>query len=992
MPSEVRRRDALALDSAIRYNGAAFGGVWVMRLRSVGFLGVALFLAACGGGSVADIASLIDTTVKPETVKAGETAAVTCHVKDWNGNDVPTDTTVDLTAPKDAPATAYTWKDTDKTIVPTLVGDYTFACRVVGQDDELDKTPATLHVTVGDAAKIIATVSKTPVPAGIPADVTCVVQDAFGNVIDTPTVVDPLDNLDIADHVVSSKKVGDYALTCSAPDLTATVEKTAAPFQVQPGDPAKIVITADPDNPVYAIADQVTVTYKVVDQYDNEIPNVAGQLVAPVGAGLKDLGSSKYEFEAEGAYVFTVTLATPWDGLTASKTLLCDQSGPAITLFCPQRGQTFQEGEVLAAPCNQTVKGGELVVKGQVTDISGVSGVTVNGETVTVAPDGTFEFPVISVHGLNVLIVTAADPFGHASRTTRGWYFSKAYLPVAKDSKLVPDLVIGEGAAMFLGQAVLDDGDHDPAHLNDIATILEVVLGGLDLNSLIGSALKIPSIDLPNVINYQVLNVAGVQLALQGGIKIDFTIKDIKVSTPQIAIQCREGGVSVSIALGISAAVDVAAQLNLTGTAAYSGNTQTFDVLNPTATTGATLAITNLAVLMDIDIDKQPGQDVQIAGKSFKLTIQGIDFQLLNSLKFDLGKVFGINLGVVDLSQFVGTVSDFIAKNVTDPLLNLLTAGLSAIIQPIVTPLIGDLLKQVFAMLNIDTTFTIPAILSLPATPLEIAVNPSSIVFHGEPADPAKDPPAGGRIGLNAGTRTDKGVTLQTEQTPPVGDPMLGAILYAQCDGTDPDPVLFSFQDTPALQVGLKYDMLNEALFMIWWSGMINHQLDLSSLLSGVAGGALPISGLMVTPNLLLPPIIDDCKERKLSIQLGDAYLDATFTLINLDAHIGIWLQVRASAELNAAGTKLTIKIDKLDYFETEIIDIGQNMGDMLSAITDLIPSLLGQIEGKEFSFDIPSIPIGGLIPGMPAGAAIQLGNLASYSDNGMFVFGGDLQ
>ena len=52
MPSEVRRRDALALDSAIRYNGAAFGGVWVMRLRSVGFLGVALFLAACGGGKV----------------------------------------------------------------------------------------------------------------------------------------------------------------------------------------------------------------------------------------------------------------------------------------------------------------------------------------------------------------------------------------------------------------------------------------------------------------------------------------------------------------------------------------------------------------------------------------------------------------------------------------------------------------------------------------------------------------------------------------------------------------------------------------------------------------------------------------------------------------------------------------------------------------------------------------------------------------------------
>ncbi len=961
-----------------------------MRLRSIGILGVTLVLAACGGGSVADIASLIDTTVKPDTVKAGDTATVTCHVKDWNGNDVPTDTTVDLTAPKDVAAASYTWKDTDKTIVPTVVGDYTFACRVVGQDDEIDKTPATLHVTAGDAAKVIATVSKSPVPAGTPADVTCVVQDAYGNVITTPTIVDPLTNLDIADHVVSSKKAGDYDVTCSAPDITTTVEKTAARFEVQPGDPVKVVITADPDNPVYAIADQVTVTYKVLDQYDNEVPNITGQLVAPVGAGLKDLGGSKYEFEAEGAYVFTVTLDAPWAGLTASKTLLCDQSGPAIALMCPARGQTFQEGEVLPTPCDQTVKGGVLTVKGQVTDISGVDGVTVNGEAVTLAPDGTFEYPVTSVHGLNVLIVTAADKFGHASRTTRGWYYSKAYVPMTKDSKIA-DLIVGEGAAMFLGQAVLDDGDHDPAHLNDIATILEVVLGGLDLNSLIGSALQIPSIDLPNVINYQVLNVAGVQLALQGGIKIDFTIKDIKVSTPQIAIQCREGGVKVTIGLGLAAAVDVAAQLNLSGQATFGGQTQTVGLLNPTASTGATLAIGQLQVVLDIDIDKQPGQDVQISGKDFQLNITGVDFQLLNSLKFDLGQLFGINLGVVDLSQFVGSISSFIAQNVTDPLINLLMSGLSAIIEPIVTPLIGDLLKQVFGMLNIDTTFTIPAILSLPPTPLEIAVNPSSIVFHGPSSDP-KAPPAGGRIGLNAGTRTDKGVTLQTEQTPPVGDPFMGSILYAQCDGTDPDPVLFSFQNTPAMQIGLKYDMLNEALAMIWWSGMINHQLDLSSLLSGVAGGGLPISGLMVTPNLLLPPIIDDCKERKLSIQVGDAYLDATFTLINLDAHIGIWLQVRASAELNAAGTKLTIKIDKLDYFETEIIDIGQNMGDMLGAITGLIPSLLGQIEGKEFSFDIPSIPIGGLIPGMPAGAAIQLGNLASYSNNGMFVFGGDLQ
>ena len=920
---------------------------------------------------------VVDTTVAPGTVRAGETATVACHVTDRDGNDVAADTAVDVTGPEGAGG-SYTWNDADRNFIATRVGDYAFACRVPGQDDEVDRTPASLHVTPGDAAKTVASVGKSPVPAGVPADVTCVVQDAYGNRIDTPTVVDPLGHLDVADHGVSSKTVGDYDVTCSAPDAAGTVAKTSARFEVQPGDPARIVMTADPDNPVYAIGDEVTVTYKVVDAYDNEVPDIAGQLDAPAGAGLTALGGGKVRFEAEGVYVFGARLDAPWDGLTASKTLLCDASGPTLTLACPERGQTFQDGQVLPKPCDQALKGGVLTVKGKVSDPAGLGEVTVNGEPVAVAADGTFEFPVTSVHGLNVLIVTAADKLGHATRTTRGWTYSKAYVPVTKDSKIA-DLIVGEGAALFLGQAALDDGDHDPAHLNDVATLLEVVLGGLDLNSLIGSSLQIPSIDLPNVINYQVLNVAGVQLALQGGIKMDFTIKDIQVSAPQIAIQCREGGISVSISFGMSAAVDVGAQLDLSGTATYGGNTQNVDVLNPTSTTGATLAITNLVAQLDIDIAKQPGQDVQIDSKDFKLTIQGIDFQLLNSLKFDLGKVFGINLGLVDLSQFVGNISSFIAQNVTNPLLNALTTALQASLESLIVPLVHDLLDQVFAMLNVDTTVTVPSVMGLPATPMEIAMNPTSIVFHGPGMGPHA-PPTGGRIGLNVGTRTDKGVDRD----------LLGSILYAQCDGTDPDPVLFTFQDAPAVQAGVKYDELNQALFMLWWSGMFHHPMDLSNLV-GSGGGALPISNLLVTPNLLLPPILDDCKAGKLAIQLGDAYLDATFKLIDLDAHVGIWLQVRAGAELNAAGARLVLKIDKVESFETEIIDLGQNLGDLLGTVTGLIPSLLGQIEGKEFSFDVAPTPIGGLIPGLPAGAAVQLGNLASYNDNGVIVFGGDL-
>jgi hypothetical protein len=719
----------------------------------------------------------------------------------------------------------------------------------------------------------------------------------------------------------------------------------------------------------------------VLDAYDNEIPDVPGTIDAPTGEGLKALGSGDYQFKAEGRYDFVATLDAPWEAITATRTLVCDMSPPVITILFPERGMTFTEGQVIPPPGDQTVNKGVVMVKGKVTDLaSSVAGMTVNGETVTPAADGTFQFPVTSKHGLNVLVVTAADEFGHAARTTRGWYFSNAYLPVKKDSTL-QSLLIGEGAAMLLGQDALDDGDHDPAKLNDLATIVEVVLGGLDLKQLVGNA--IPSIDLPGVINVNLLSIGGFNLGLTGDVKVDIVITDIKLGAPHVTIQSREGGIAAGISFSpLSLSADVKVSLTLSGTVSQGGGGgQTFQLINPTATTGAAITVGTFGVDLDIDISKMPGQDVQIEAKNFHLTLEQIDIQLFNSLVFDLGSLLGlINLPTVDLSQLVGNVSSFIAQYVTNPVLNWLAGTLPGLIEPLITPLIGDLLKQVFDMLNIETQFAIPSLLGLPETQLGIAVNPSSIVFHG-PSSEADAPPAGGRIGLNAGTRTDKGVDR---------DP-LGSILYAQCDGTDPDPVLFEFQDTPAIQVGVKYDLINEALFMLWWSGMFNGTpIDISSLIGDSL--PLPIEGLTATPKLLLPPILDDCVERKQNLQLGDAYIELKGFLINLEMDLGIWLQVRAAAEITASGSSITLKIDKLAAFETEIIDLNQNMADMLGAIEGLIPSLLGQIEGQEFSFDIPSIPIDGLIPGIPAGTAITLGNLTSYSDHGVFAFGGDLQ
>jgi hypothetical protein len=59
--------------------------------------------------------------------------------------------------------------------------------------------------------------------------------------------------------------------------------------------------------------------------------------------------------------------------------------------------------------------------------------------------------------------------------------------------------------------------------------------------------------------------------------------------------------------------------------------------------------------------------------------------------------------------------------------------------------------------------------------------------------------------------------------------------------------------------------------------------------------------------------------------------------------------------------------------------------------LTPMIPDLLNGISGQQFMFPIPAIPLDGLLPGIPAGTSLQLGNLDSAVETGVIRVGGDL-
>jgi hypothetical protein len=638
-----------------------------------------------------------------------------------------------------------------------------------------------------------------------------------------------------------------------------------------------------------------------------------------------------------------------------------------LTILFPERGMTLTGDPIIK-------------VRGTAIDAGGtVDFVTVNGVKVDVAEDGSFEHPFTSVHGLNGLVITAADPYGHGTRTTRGYYWSSAYVPVPPDAT-AKDVLIGEGAMVFLGQTALDDGDHDPAHIDDLATIFEVVLGGLDINSLLGQ-IPIPPINVPLSFQIPVVNAT-----FNGNLEIGVKIKELRIGKPRLDLTCRDGGVAAGIAfdplpeygdqkLSIALELTFTLHVGISVTNPADGQVYSLSLLDPSTTTGSRMGLSRFSIGLSIDIDKQPGKDITVEGKDFQLELKNPSIDVLETLVIDLGTLdlFGqqIALGKYDLSQFVGNLSDLLSQYVLDPVLGFITQPLIDLLEPLVTNLIGEGLKQVIGLLALDTTFEIPPLLGPDPIPLNIATNLSSVIFKAE----------GGRVGLNAATMTTKGV----ERDP------LGSILRAGCGGTDTEPILFEFQSTPEMQLGLRNDLVNEVLFSVWWSGLLSgSKIDASSLLGSDSG--LPIENLVITPNFLLPPILDDCEDRKEQIQVGDAYLDLTFNLLAQDVHLGVWLQVRATGGVAAKGNEIGIRIEDITYFEKEIIDLGGNMGDLLSMVDGLIPMLLDQIKGQEFFFPIPPIDLGGVIPGVPAGTAIQLGGFAAFTQAGVTIVGGDLQ
>ncbi|HOU53242.1 MAG TPA: hypothetical protein PLQ97_04875 [Myxococcota bacterium] len=900
---------------------------------------------ACEGGIIGGPSPTLDTLLDPTTVKAGDPFSVRCQVYGDGGREAPWPTVMSVAGP------GYVDFQEDHATA-TVVGTYTFTCRA--EDLGLvDAEPAVLEVVPADPARVETTVAPGTVKAGEPAQVTCTVLDRFGNRIpDAPTQVEPGEGILVEGFSVRGERVGTYPVICDVPDRE--VERVPSSLTVVPGDPVRLVVTARPDLKKYSIGSVVNIGWKVYDAFDNEVPDLPATVDtgdAP-GMPLVDASTHKYRFAREGRYRVNVTLLEPWQEIGNSKVLVCDTSAPSIEVLWPPRGHT-QTGDPA------------LTVRARVTDAgeSMIARVTVNGQPATQTPDGTWEATVIGTHGLNPVVVTAKDEWNYETFVTRGWYYSAGWKEVTPSTTL-DDAVLPESVLLHLGQRFLDDGDHDPSHPNDLATLVEILLG----NTVTQLVADLPpfSFPIPGIINATLLGVG-----LKGDLEIQVEVTDFALGAPRVDLDLQDGGIGTGITF---TPLFVGLRLTFIVHARAEGFGQSIPLLDPSVATSGSLTVGTLGLSLVMAIEKAPGGPLSAEGRDFQLTLQDVALSPVESLEITLGKIPGtsIDLGQVNLDWLVGGINGLLSQYVLNPLINLITQPLIDLLEPLVTRQIGGLLEQVLGMLNIRQTIPLPDLLGTGrSVDLGLALGLSSVQFTEDE----------GRLGLDLGF-------LTTKQLP--REPPLGSILRAQCDGAEGAATDYVFPADPSVQAGISHDALNQLLFALWWSGMFEGTFDLSALLQG-AGGGLPVDNLVVSPILYHPPILNDCGGSGQRLEIGDVFLDLSMDLLGNTQYLEVYLQLSMEADVVATGDQVGLRIGKVRTLEMEIYDVGGGLGDLLGMVQGLIPGLLKNIEGQQFTFPIPAIPLDGLVPGLPPGTSLQLGNLVGGVDRGLLRIGGDL-
>ena len=850
-------------------------------------------------------------------------------------------------------------------LVSTDAGD---SIRAVDVGDDGAKPP-------GSPFLVRATIEEEEVIAGTKVAVQCTVEDASGNSLDLETDIDSQIGYVIDGTSIVPTKADEYDITCSATGM-AGLEQLSDHLLVTAGPVASVTMQAKPDKQAYQVEDKVEVSGIAVDQYANPLQEIDVSVVAP--AELKEESDGKYTFLDQGIYTFQGKLPEPNDHVSGELSLVCDESGPIIQISTPKRAATVDGN-------------GKVEVKGNVQDaLCPTVEVSVNEVSTPVDAQGNFLQVLQTSHGMNLVEVIADDGFGNRSEVVQSVYYSSDYIDYS--TGLIDDVLLEQSLVGHLGQNFLDDGDHNLTDINDMATLVELLIDGLDLGLILPPEVAVLEQEIPDLIDVPAISQMGFELSLAGDLDIKLYVEDISFAEPYPVITARDGGIDMNIAFmgpedapGVLVETLLELTFDLTVESLFGGNELVSVGVSPSVSIQSSVSIEKLLMETEFDVNKNVGEELDIKVSAINVVPSGFHLEPVSedtALILGLVDVDGqgvIDLGTIQFGQlgFVQQMNEFQSENSVDAVLNFVVPGILDLFEPLFEDQIPQMMSSLFNQFEIE--LAVPITLQPGADgPLDVTFKTglSSVHFHED----------GGALNLRAGFMAPKALENKT----------LGSLLRAGClSGNFAKP---EFDEGEKMGFAGYLDLLNELLFALWWTGGLQLGLD-EAALEAVDLSDLGISNISVDADFLLPPILTDCfAQGMVEVQVGDLAVTTSFSVMGASVTISAFVSVSMDSSIIGKGNELGLEILGISDIGTQIAvlegDLGPLAGmldvqELVEAI--LVPLIVEQVSNQALaSFPIPELDLSTLVPGIPPGTTLSPGTLDVSLTKGYLLLSGE--
>ncbi|MEC7242818.1 MAG: hypothetical protein VXW32_16410 [Myxococcota bacterium] len=366
------------------------------------FFGVALgvSLLACGDNGGTDPGSLLELRFEldEESVRAGEDVGYIATMDDA-GMTVPT--TISIESDQEAELDI-----NELTVSPTVAGVHTLVASAE-YSGQTYTASVQLSVSPADPERLDLQIGDVVTDVGVPVSYDVVLQDAYGNGIDSSAVQVETSSSDLSlvEGEVVTTLPGVYDITASLlsddPEMMEPLLQDTESLVVRAGAPASLDLWLE--HTELELGDTTIAHVDVFDQYGNAIDADWVLWSDPVDGVA--INYNVLSFTEEGWYDIYASLA---DGSMQDieGPVLIDSSGPDLEMDEQPRGNTTRDS-------GQTYSGSAT------DEYSGLESVVVNGTEAGVAEDGTWEAYVAYQFGLNVVETVATDGDGNPTTDIR---------------------------------------------------------------------------------------------------------------------------------------------------------------------------------------------------------------------------------------------------------------------------------------------------------------------------------------------------------------------------------------------------------------------------------------------------------------------------------------------------------------------------------------------------------------------------------------------